>query len=131
MNRYGQMARDHWARWLPAAYAAAGDPETFFTDLGERAETAIGELASELAGDDRPGEGYLGKVNRLAGARAQAEATVLAQMVLLEPEPEVTAAEEAADREDWDGQDWPPWLIKDDLFPLTGIPPGPEDQPPA
>ena len=34
---------------------------------------AAGELADDLAGDDRPGEGYLAKAGRLTAARHQAE----------------------------------------------------------
>ena len=97
MNKWGKIARDHWARWLPAAYETAGDPEVFFTGLGERAQAAIEHLAGQIAGDDVPGEGYLGKVNRLAWARQQAEETVLAQMILLEPEQETLLAEEEED----------------------------------
>ena len=26
MNRYGLMAQQHWARWLPARYAEIADP---------------------------------------------------------------------------------------------------------
>jgi len=37
--------------------------------------------------DDQPGQGYLGKAGRLGQARRQAEEIVLAEMVLLEPEP--------------------------------------------
>ena len=33
----------------------------------------VDELTDELAGDDRPGEGYLGKAGRLTAARQQAE----------------------------------------------------------
>jgi hypothetical protein len=38
-----------------------------------RSRSATGELAGELAGDDRPGEGYLAKAGRLTAARHQAE----------------------------------------------------------
>ena len=87
MNYYGEMARDHWARWLPGRYAQIGDPGSFFSDLGSQAEARIDALADELAGDDRPGEGFLGKAGRLGQARRQAEEIVLSEMVLLEPEP--------------------------------------------
>jgi hypothetical protein len=87
MNRYGEMARRHWARWLPSQYAAIEDPESFFTDLGERASERIAELADQFAGDDRPGEVYLEKVGRLGEARHRAEQIVLTEMILLEPEP--------------------------------------------
>jgi hypothetical protein len=72
MNRYGLMAQQHWARWLPTRYATI-----------ER----IDALALTLAGDDQPGEGYLGKAGRLGQARRQAEEIVLAELVLLDPEP--------------------------------------------
>lgn len=87
MNQYGEMARRHWARWLPARYAAAGNPETFFTRLGEEAEAKINTLAWDLAGDDPPGEGYLAKAGRLGEARHRAEQIVLNEMILLPPEP--------------------------------------------
>jgi len=87
MNHYGDMARRHWARWLPHQYAAIEDPDSFFSDLGSRASARIDELAYQLAGDDPPGEGYLAKVGRLGQARRQAQEIVLPEMILLEPEP--------------------------------------------
>ena len=61
MNQYGEMARRHWARWLPNRLSAIANPEEFFTGLGNQAEEKITALAWELAGDDRPGEPYLAK----------------------------------------------------------------------
>jgi hypothetical protein len=86
MNHYGQMARRHWARWLPRHYAAVEDPDKFFTDLGNRASDRIAELAEQFAGSVPPAEGYLDRVGRLGQARRQAEEIVLAEMILLEPE---------------------------------------------
>jgi hypothetical protein len=88
MNRYGLMARRHWERWLPTRYAAIEDPDSFFADLGKQVAGRIDHLAMDLAGDDQPGEGYLGKAGRLGQARHQAEEIVLTEMVLLDPEPE-------------------------------------------
>jgi hypothetical protein len=87
MNHYGAMAQRHWARWLPSQYAAIQDQERFFTDLGDRASERIAELADHFAGEVPPGEGYLDRVGRLGQARRQAEEIVLAEMILLEPEP--------------------------------------------
>jgi hypothetical protein len=87
MNRYGLMAQKHWARWLPARYAAIEDPDSFFSSLGKQAGEQIDRLALRLAGDDQPGEGYLGKAGRLGQARHQAEEIVLADLILLDPEP--------------------------------------------
>jgi len=87
MNRYGLMAQKHWARWLPTRYATIEDADSFFSDLGKQTAERIDSLALQLAGDDQPGEGYLGKAGRLGQARHQAEEIVLAEMILLEPEP--------------------------------------------
>jgi hypothetical protein len=87
MNRYGLTARQHWARWLPARYALIEDPDSFFSELGIRAAERIDSLALTLAGDDQPGEGYLGKAGRLGQARHQAEEIILAELILLNPEP--------------------------------------------
>ncbi len=87
VNQYGEMARSHWARWLPSRFAVIEDPDSFFAQLGEEAAGRISDLAYQLAGDDQPGEGYLGKAGRLGEARHRAEQMVLAEMILLEPEP--------------------------------------------
>ena len=105
MNHYGQMARDHWARWLPARYATIQDPGSFFSDLGTRTEQRIDRLAAELAGDDQPGEGYLAKTGRLGEARHQAEQMVLREDILLDPEPE-------ADEEDSSPAPHQPWGLE-------------------
>jgi hypothetical protein len=90
MNRYGAMARSHWARWLPQRYATITDPDSFFSALGQETARQIDELTTELAGDDQPGEGYLAKAGRLAAARSQAEEIILPQQVLLAPEPQTS-----------------------------------------
>jgi len=87
MNHYGSMAQRHWAKWLPRQYATIENPDSFFTDLGDRASDRIAELADQFAGDPPPGEEYLDRVGRLGQARRQAEEIVLHEMILLEPEP--------------------------------------------
>ncbi len=86
MNHYGEMARRHWAKWLPHQYAAIEEAESFFTDLGNRASDRIAELAEQFAGESPPGETYLDRAGRLGQARRRAEEIVLAEMILLEPE---------------------------------------------
>ena len=88
VNQYGEMARRHWARWLPNRFAAIQDPETYFTSLGGQAEVRIDALAWDLAGDDPAGEEYLAKAGRLGEARHRAEQIVLNEMILLPPEPD-------------------------------------------
>jgi hypothetical protein len=90
MNRYGAMARSHWARWLPQRYATITDPDSFFSALGQETARQIDELTTELAGDDQPGESYLAKAGRLTAARSQAEEIILPQQILLASEPQTS-----------------------------------------
>ena len=90
MNRYGLMAQRHWAQWLPQRYATISEPDSYFSTLGQEAETQIEELTLELAGDDQPGEQYLAKAGRLTAARSQAEEIILPRQILLAPEPETS-----------------------------------------
>jgi hypothetical protein len=97
MNKYGQLVMRHWERTDPARYQALEDPQTFFRELGEQAETQIQELAASLAGPDQPGEEYLQKVGRLNMARLQAEEAVLSDLILI-PEPAPAETTPATDR---------------------------------
>jgi len=90
VNRYGLMAQRHWAQWLPQRYATISEPDSYFSTLGQEAETQIEELTLELAGDDQPGEEYLAKAGRLTAARSRAEEIVLPQRVLPAPEPQTS-----------------------------------------
>ena len=86
-NRYGAMARSHWARWLPQQYTTISDPDSFFSKIGQEAARQIDELTTELAGDGQPGEDYLARAGRLTAARSQAEEIILPQQILPPPEP--------------------------------------------
>jgi hypothetical protein len=86
MNRYGEIARQHWQQWLPKRYRALENPTQFFTNLGEEISTRIHEVSQALAGEDPPAEQYLQKLGRLNMARANAESQVLRELALLEPE---------------------------------------------
>ena len=62
VNQYGEMARRHWARWLPGRFAAIGNPETFFTGpggpgRGEDHRAGLGTGGGRPAGRGVPGEG--------------------------------------------------------------------------
>ena len=91
MNRYGLMAKDHWARWLPTRYAtlvASGQVEAFFTDLGEQTAARVAALADSMAETtpDSPDSGYLARAGRLRAIQQAAEEQVLAELVLLPAE---------------------------------------------
>jgi hypothetical protein len=99
VNRYGVMARQHWARWLPRQYAAISDPEGFFTTLGEEAARQIDDLTDALVGEIRQGDSYLAHAGRLFAARATAEELILPQRVL--PEVELAADDDQDDQGTW------------------------------
>ncbi|MGP5724439.1 TnpV protein [Arthrobacter rhombi] len=82
MNRYGQFAQQAWQVRAPKEYAEIRDPETWFTDLGERADEIVEELSLKIAGPDTYGESYLHKVSRINAALMQAEEIVRAQMLI-------------------------------------------------
>jgi hypothetical protein len=89
MNEYGAMAQRHWQRWLPQRYAAIENPDAFFAGLGEEVSAEIaGRWAEMRAATGNPrGEDYMDRVGRLNAMRKQAEERVLAERVLLAPEP--------------------------------------------
>lgn len=72
MNRFGLMAKDHWARWLPTRYAelvATGQVETFFTDLGEQAAARVTALVDSMSSmTPKPAEP--GEPDRRAGGHS-------------------------------------------------------------
>lgn len=81
MNQYGQFAQQAWQINAPKQYAEIPDPESWFEELGERAENQVGDLYMQIAGPDPQGETYLEKVGRLNASRMQAEEIVRAQML--------------------------------------------------
>jgi hypothetical protein len=93
MNEYGTMAMGYWRQHLPHRYAAAGDPDAFFAALGEEAAAGIASLWGQMMAQARnpAGEDFTDRVGRLNAMRKQAEEIVLADLVLLPPEPGVPA----------------------------------------
>ena len=89
MNEYGAMARAHWQQWLPQRYAAIEDPDTYFAGLGEEVAADIAGLWAEMSAraGNPPGEDFMERVGRLNAIRKQAEEIILADRVLLPPEP--------------------------------------------
>ncbi|NIK54310.1 hypothetical protein [Kribbella shirazensis] len=81
MNRYATTAMAYFRDYLPTRYAELDDPAEYFRDLGEQIQDRVVDLAPQLAGPDRPGEGFLAKTGRLNAARAQAEELVLSELL--------------------------------------------------
>jgi hypothetical protein len=61
-----------WPWFGPPWYVEIEDPAAWLDAIRRQFARQAGELADELAGDDRPGEGYLAKAGRLTAARHQA-----------------------------------------------------------
>ena len=87
MNRYAEMALDHWRRHRPEALAAMADPIASFTRLGEEAETRVGSLRDQILASMRPAETPESYRLRSYQARRQAEEVVLGELVWVEAEP--------------------------------------------
>jgi hypothetical protein len=116
MNRYGVMAQRHWERWLPGRVGQMDDASSFFSMLGEEVAAEIETVSVGLAGDDPPGEGYLAKLGRLQMARLQAEEQVLAERVLLPPEPAAGEDETPQTAAESPAAEWVP-LVEDPAHP--------------
>ena len=101
MNEYGQMALDHWQRWLPERYSQIEDPNSFFSTLGDQVATRIADLTLELAGEDPPGETFMNKLGRLNNAAQRAREMVLPEMVLLDPETDEDDPQPQQTAEQW------------------------------
>ena len=87
MNQYGTRAREHWKRVRPQEYQTLLDPERFFQELGEEAARQVDELTDHLTRQQPAAEAYLDEVARRTTGRRQAEERVLAELILLPPEP--------------------------------------------
>jgi hypothetical protein len=85
MNHHGEQAKRHWSRYLPASYGRLEDPETFFANLGDQADTEIEELYQEYAGPEIPGESAEDKQERLTQAMNRATEEVYAYLVTPSP----------------------------------------------
>lgn len=62
-----------WPWFGPSWCAEIEDPDAFWAAIARQFVRQAGELVGDLAGDDRPGEGYLAKAGRLTATRLQAE----------------------------------------------------------
>ena len=116
MDQYGTMAMAHWSRWLPTRVALIppADRETFFTQLGLEVSDQI--LATEeeiLAATDLSGLEFPARAGRMTAIRRQAEEIVLAEMVLLTPEPGTDPSEETYEVTEPDPLDQ--WMDHDGL----------------
>jgi hypothetical protein len=85
MGRIAVLAEEHYRKFLPKTYAELSNPQEFFQNLEDEADSQIDDLSDRLAGEDPPGEEFLAKAARLRSARQRAEELVMRETVLLDP----------------------------------------------
>lgn len=95
MSRLIALADEHWRTYLPSAYAAIPDKEAFFGALADEALAQVVDLAESLCGDDPEDEPFAVRMGRYQMARANAEAQVLREVLLLPAEADQTVEDEA------------------------------------
>ena len=107
-----------WPCLGPPWHEQVEDPDAYLTVFRRALSLRAGELAEELAGDDKPGEGYLTKAGRLTAARYQAEEIIRHECDPLTPEDEYDGDE--SDEPESDGErpvvverDHPSWAEVD------------------
>ena len=86
MNRYGQLAHDLSRNHRPVAYSQIPDPHQFFEAEGEKIALDVTELRDQLLGPPRTNENLDDYRKRGYQALATAEALVLADHHLFQPE---------------------------------------------
>lgn len=83
MNQYGHQLQNQHRIARPNEYATISDPETFFTQLGELAQSQITELRDQILAGRRPDESL--EDFRLRSYRALATAKEIVLTDLLPP----------------------------------------------
>ncbi len=84
MNHFGELARDHWAEWLPTRFHEIENPDDFFAGLGQEVSQQIhATIDATTIPSSVPPEKVAGWWNM---ARLSAENQALSEMVFLPPE---------------------------------------------
>lgn len=86
VNRYGQLAREHWRSSLPMRYSSIAEPDEFFTALGQTIQHQIADTAQQLLAIARPAADDSQRLDRLREVQQRAEKCVIAELLYLPPE---------------------------------------------
>ena len=98
-GRYGNLAADHMARWLPSAFGAIEDPEGYFRALDDRVASTIRDRErSSTPPRSLQATDFRAYAGRMQMAHLIAEEQVLYDLVYLDPEPGVDPGEPETDR---------------------------------
>lgn len=89
MNQYGQRMLEHCQRFRPTEFARIEHPTTFFTEAGEQVQADVTELRDQILAGLRPWETLEDFRQRSYQALREAEEIVLADHLLLQPDPDL------------------------------------------
>lgn len=101
-GRYGNLAANHMAQWLPTAFASipAEETEAYFRALDNRVVDAIGDLEVSLTPPKSLQQtDFLAYSGQMQMSHLMAEEQVLAELVYLAPEPGIDPEEPETDRD--------------------------------
>ncbi len=101
-GRYGNLAADHMAQWLPTAFASipAEEQQEYFRALDSRVVDAIGDLELSLTPPKSLQQtDFLAYSRQMQMSHLMAEEQVLAELVYLAPEPGAEPEEPETDRD--------------------------------
>ena len=101
-GRYGNLAANHMAQWLPTAFASipTEEQEGYFRALDNRVVDAIGDLEVSLTPPKSLQQtDFLAYSGQMQMSHLMAEEQVLAELVYLAPEPGVEPEEPETDRD--------------------------------
>jgi hypothetical protein len=86
VGQLADLAENHWKRWFPDQYAQIKDKPRFFQGIEDEASEQIAALEDALAGNPPEGESFQDRLARMSLARSNAEAQVMREIVLPDPE---------------------------------------------
>ena len=101
-GRYGNLAANHMAQWLPTAFATipTEEHEGYFRALDNRVVDAIGDLEVSLTPPKSLQQtDFLAYSGQMQMSHLMAEEQVLAELVYLAPEPGAEPEEPETDRD--------------------------------
>lgn len=111
MNQYGRQARTWWQMYRPQAFAELTDPDKYFTDLGQQAETMVNTLSMDIEAKWKVNsrDDFWERLGLMNNARRSAEETVMDQLVYELPK-EIDPIDDEDDDPNWISPAQEAWL---------------------
>lgn len=107
---WGNAAREHWQRYLPARYAALEDPDWFFADLDQQASAYYVAIRDAQLEGVSPNNGTITWpefLDRVAWANQVAREIVEYELIYLPGEDDENEKDDGCGEVDWTEEtDW-------------------------